>query len=79
MSDKKNSELRDIIKSAKTKWELILKLLRQNPKYLIENLSSIECIAELIYDKKSVFKQKCSVSVSESKSESEESDEEKKM
>ncbi|KAF0342370.1 hypothetical protein F8M41_016155 [Gigaspora margarita] len=58
MSGKKNSELRDIIKSSKTKRELILKLLRENPEYLIENLSSIKRVAELIYDKKNTFKRK---------------------
>ncbi|KAF0556657.1 hypothetical protein F8M41_015016 [Gigaspora margarita] len=72
MSGKKNSELKDIIKSSKTKRELILKLSRQKPEYLIENLSSIERVAELIYDQKSVSKRKRDGSVSES----EESDEE---
>ncbi|KAF0554102.1 hypothetical protein F8M41_019594 [Gigaspora margarita] len=74
MSGKKNSELRDIIKSSKTKRELIFKLSRQKPEYLIENLPSIERVAELIYDKKNVSKRKREVSVSES----EESDEEEK-
>ncbi|KAF0544886.1 hypothetical protein F8M41_002560 [Gigaspora margarita] len=71
MSGKKNSELRDIIKSSKTKRELIFKLSRQKPEYLIENLSSIERVAELIYDKKNISKRKRDVV-----SESEESDEE---
>ncbi|KAF0545633.1 hypothetical protein F8M41_002140 [Gigaspora margarita] len=74
MSSKKNSELRDIIKSSITKQELILKLSRQKPEYLIKNLSSIERVAELIYDKKNVSKRKCDVSVSKS----EESEEEEK-
>ncbi|KAF0400234.1 hypothetical protein F8M41_009580 [Gigaspora margarita] len=74
MSGKKDSELKDIIKSSKTKRYLILKLSRQKPEYLIENLSSIERVAELIYDKKSVSKRKRAVSASES----EESNEEKK-
>ncbi|KAF0514607.1 hypothetical protein F8M41_017564 [Gigaspora margarita] len=74
MGGKKNSELRDIIKLSKTKRDLILKLSRQKPEYLIENLSSIERVAELIYDKKSVSKRKRDVSVSES----EDSDEEEK-
>ncbi|KAF0556885.1 hypothetical protein F8M41_014615 [Gigaspora margarita] len=74
MSGKKNLELRDIIKSSKTKRELILKLSRQKPEYLIENLSSIEHVAELIYDKKNISKRKRDVSVSES----EESEEEEK-
>ncbi|KAF0469263.1 hypothetical protein F8M41_025612 [Gigaspora margarita] len=71
MSGKKNSELKDIIKSSKTKRELIFKLSRQKPEYLIENLSSIEHVAELIYDKKNGSKQKRDVV-----SESEESEEE---
>ncbi|KAF0543589.1 hypothetical protein F8M41_003554 [Gigaspora margarita] len=58
MGGKKDSELRDIIKLSKTKRDLILKLSRQKPEYLIENLSSIEHVAELIYDKKSVSKRK---------------------
>ncbi|KAF0465057.1 hypothetical protein F8M41_026366 [Gigaspora margarita] len=74
MSGKKNSELKDIIKLSKTKRELILKLSRQKPEYLIENLLSIERVAELIYDKKNVSKQKRDVLVSKSK----ESDEEEK-
>ncbi|KAF0477137.1 hypothetical protein F8M41_024283 [Gigaspora margarita] len=74
MGGKKDLELRDIIKSSKTKRDLILKLSRQKPECLIENLSSIERVAELIYDKKSVSKRKRDVSVSES----EESDEEEK-
>ncbi|KAF0489667.1 hypothetical protein F8M41_022031 [Gigaspora margarita] len=52
MSGKKNSELRNIIKSSKTKRELILKLSRENSEYLIENLMNIECVAKLIYNKK---------------------------
>ncbi|KAF0365644.1 hypothetical protein F8M41_013820 [Gigaspora margarita] len=74
MSGKKNSELRDIIKSSKTKRELILKLSRENPEYLIENLSSIERVAKLIYDKKNTFKRKCD----EYNISSESSDEEEK-
>ncbi|RIB08145.1 hypothetical protein C2G38_2045403 [Gigaspora rosea] len=57
------------------------KLQRANPEYLIENLASIERVAELIYDRKDSLKRKRvekNVTEKNISSESEESDEEGK-
>ncbi|CAG8695618.1 26342_t:CDS:2 [Dentiscutata erythropus] len=50
MKVNKKTFLQEIITSSKSKKELIKKLSREDPEYLIENLKNIEYVANIIYE-----------------------------
>ncbi|KAF0472327.1 hypothetical protein F8M41_025033 [Gigaspora margarita] len=46
----KRTYLQDVIISSKSKKDLIKKLSKDDPEYLIENLQNIERVADIIYE-----------------------------
>ncbi|KAF0392028.1 hypothetical protein F8M41_010667 [Gigaspora margarita] len=57
--DVKRTYLQDIIIGSKSKKELIKKLSKDDPEYLIENLQNIEHVADIIYEpQKNIKKRK---------------------